>query len=235
MKFGRYLVVLVWSWLLGAAAVVGFTVLVDPIGISPIRIAIAGFNTLKPLQQDYDWIVKRYDVGRNRPTTVFMGSSRIKQSVDPKLFAGTAFAPAYNGGLNGSANLAETRAYLRDYLKADKNLHHVFIEAFATALLDQRPSGRSFVAPTENTSRPIVLEFGLLSDIADMASAFFSMSGLNSAIRTVVANRGQDSELTAASSDDGFAPIPLAPHHFSVRNVFNFVLHTGLLRRGGRV
>ena len=49
MKFGRYLVVLVWSWLLGAAAVVGFTVLVDPIGISPVRIAIAGFNTLKPL------------------------------------------------------------------------------------------------------------------------------------------------------------------------------------------
>ena len=82
MKFGRYLVVLVWSWLLGAAAVVGFTVLVDPIGISPVRIAIAGFNTLKPLQQDYDWIVKRYDVGRNQPTTVFMGSSRIKQSVD---------------------------------------------------------------------------------------------------------------------------------------------------------
>jgi hypothetical protein len=47
MKFGRYLVVLVWSWLLGAAAVVGFTVLVDPIGISPVRIAIAGFNTLR--------------------------------------------------------------------------------------------------------------------------------------------------------------------------------------------
>jgi hypothetical protein len=235
MKFGRYLVVLVWSWLLGAAAVIGFTLLVDPIGISPVRIAIAGFNTLKPLQQDYDWIVKRYDVGRNRPTTVFMGSSRIKQSVDPKLFAGTAFAPAYNGGLNGSANLAETRAYLRDYLKADKNLHHVFIEAFAMALLDQRPSDRSFVASTERTSRPIVLEFGLLSDIADMASAFFSMSGLNSAVRTVVANRGEQSALTAASSNDGFAPIPLAPHHFSVRNVFNFVLHTGLLRRGGQV
>ena len=235
MKFGRYLVVLVWSWLLGAAAVVGFTVLVDPIGISPVRIAIAGFNTLKPLQQDYDWIVKRYDVGRNQPTTVFMGSSRIKQSVDPKLFAGTAFAPAYNGGLNGSANLAETRAYLRDYLKADKNLHHVFIEAFATALLDLAPIGpfvRSADGEHEPTDCPRIWTW---SDIADMASAFFSMSGLNSAIRTVVANRGQDSELTAASSDDGFAPIPLAPHHFSVRNVFNFVLHTGLLRRGGRV
>jgi hypothetical protein len=36
-------------------------------------------------------------------------------------------------------------------------------------------------------------------------------------------------------SDDGFAPIPLAQHHFSVRNVFNFVLHTGFLQRGGAV
>ena len=35
------------------------------------------------------------------------------------------------------------------------------------------------------------------------------------------------------SSEDGFAPIALAPHHFSVRNVFNFVLHTGFMERGG--
>ena len=113
MKFGRYLIVMVSSWLLGAAVVVGFILLVDPIGISPIRIAIAGFNTFKPLQQDYDWIVKRYDVRRNQPATIFMGSSRIKQSMDPKLVAKTGFAPAYNGGLNGSANFSETKAYLR--------------------------------------------------------------------------------------------------------------------------
>ena len=94
-----------------------------------------------------------------------------------------------------------------------------------------RPSDeRPFLAPT--TSRPTVVGFGVLSDIADMMSAFFSMSGLSSAIRTVAINRTQP---TAATADDGFAPIPLAPHHFSVRNVFNFVLHTGLLQRGGRV
>ena len=187
MKFGRYLIVMVSSWLFAAAVVVGFTLLVDPIGISPIRIAIAGFNTLKPLQQDYDWIVKRYDVRRSQPATIFMGSSRIKQSMDPKLVAKTGFAPAYNGGLNGSANFLETKAYLQDYLRADKNLHHVFIEAFATALLDNRQAERPFLAPT--TSRPTVVGFGLLSDIADMMSAFFSMSGLSSAIRTVAINR----------------------------------------------
>jgi hypothetical protein len=124
----------------------------------------------------------------------------------------------------------ETKAYLQDYLRADKNSHHVFIEAFATALLDNSQAERPFLAPT--TSRPTVVEFGVLSDIADMMSAFFSTSGLSSAIRTVAINRRQP---TAATADDGFAPIPLAPHHFSVRNVFNFVLHTGLLQRGGHV
>jgi len=238
MKFGRYLIVMVWSWVLAAAAAVGFTLLVDAIGISPVRVAIAGFNAWKPLRQDYDWIVKRYDVARNQPTTVFMGSSRIKQSIDPKLVVGTGFAPAYNGGINGSANFVETRAYLRDYLRVDKNLHHVFIEAFAPALLtypEGGPETRRFVVTGEQAGRPPIIEFELGADIADFASTFFSVGGLTSAIRTVSMNRGPKSMPFAGSSDDGFAPIPLAPHHFSVRNVLNFVLHTGFMRRDGAV
>jgi hypothetical protein len=237
MKFSRYLVVMVWSWVLAAAAAVGFTLLVDAIGISPVRVAIAGFNAWKPLRQDYDWIVKRYDVWLNQPTTIFMGSSRIKQSIDPKLVVGTGFAPAYNGGMNGSANFVETRAYLRDYLRVDKNLHHVFIEAFFAPPLLTYPEGgpRAFVVTGEQAGRPPITEFGLGTDIADFASTFFSVGGLTSAIRTVSMNRGPKSMPFAGSFDDGFAPIPLAPHHFSVRNVFNFVLHTGLLQRGGQV
>ena len=59
------------------------------------------------------------------------------------------------------------------------------------------------------------------------------MSGLKLRYSYRCDNRGHSRR--RASADDGFAPIPLAPHHFSVRNVFNFVLHTGLLQRGGRV
>jgi hypothetical protein len=163
-----------------------------------------------------------------------MGSSRIKQSIDPKVVAGTGFAPAYNGGINGSANFVETQAYLQDYLRADKNLHHVFIEAFAPALLENPGTAtRRFVATGGQGARPSVIEFGLRNDIADFTSTFFSVSGLSSAIRTVSMNRGRTS--SADSSNDGFAPVPLAPHHFSVRNIFNFVLHTGFIRRGGVV
>ena len=44
MKFGRYLTVMMSSWLLAAAMVAVFNVLVDATGISPVRVAVAGFN-----------------------------------------------------------------------------------------------------------------------------------------------------------------------------------------------
>ena len=245
MKYGRYLALMASTWVLAAAAVIVFTLLVDAIGISPLRVAIAGFNASKPLRQDYDWIVKRYDVLRNQPTTIFMGSSRVKQSVDPQLLVNTGFAPAYNGGINGSAAYAEIKSYLQYYFSVDSNLHHVFIEAFASSMLsydrlrhpDVRPPMDAEARARQGTAapqmRPEGVRFGRAADIADFMSVFFSMSGLNSAFRTVSVNRAQQN--LTRSSDDGFAPIALAPHHFSVRNVLNFVTYTGLLQRGGQV
>ena len=51
MKFGRYLTVMMSSWVLAAAMVAVFNLLVDAIGISPVRVAIAGFNKWKPLRR----------------------------------------------------------------------------------------------------------------------------------------------------------------------------------------
>jgi hypothetical protein len=247
MRFGRYLVLMASSWLLAAVIVLAFTLLVDPIGISPLRVAMAGFNASKPFRRDYDWIVKRYDVVRIQPTTIFMGSSRIKQSIDPRLLANTGFAPAYNGGINGSAAYGEIKSYLQYYLGVDSNLHHVFIEAFASVMLSyDRARHPEIRAPLDAAARarqgtatpqmrPEVVHFDRVADIADFASVFFSMSGLSSAVRTVSVNRRQRNSPLARSSDDGFAPVPLTSHHFSVRNVLNFVTYTGLLQRGGEV
>src|SRR5262249_990382 len=146
MTFGRYLATMALVWVIAAATVACFNLLVDPIGISPLRIAIAGFNQAKPLRHEHDWIVKRHDVSRIRPTTIFMGSSLIKQSIDPRVAAGTPFASAYNAGINNSAVFPEVKSYLHYYLTADQNLRHVFIEAFATALLDQDPAPAPEVA-----------------------------------------------------------------------------------------
>jgi hypothetical protein len=234
MKFGRYLAVMASCWVVAAVTVVGFNLLVDAIGISPIRIAIGGFNERKPFRQDHDWIVKRYDVARNQPATIFMGSSRIKQTIDPGLVAGTRFAPAYNGAINGSADVVELRTYLQNYLQTDKNLRHVFIEVFAPSLFTDLKTGLGAraVLPDGPKLRPPIVRFGIASDVSDLSSVFFSVSGVTSAIRTIAENRARRNSPQARSSDDGFAPIALATHHFSVRNAFNFMVHTGYMQLG---
>jgi hypothetical protein len=239
MKFGRYLFLMALTWLVAAMMVVAFTLLVDALGISPLRVAVAGFNASKPFRQDYDWIVKPYEVLRNQPITIFMGSSRVKQSIDPRVVADTGFGPAYNGGINGSAAYEEIGSYLQYYLTVDKNLHHVFIEAFAPAMLsyehvlDAEASARLGTATPQ--MRPNVVHFGRAADIENFVSVFFSMSGLSSAVRTVSVNRGPQALPPVHSFDDGFAPIALATHHFSVRNVLNFVTYSWLLQRGGKM
>jgi hypothetical protein len=240
MRFGRYLVLMVSTWLIAAVAVAIFTLLVDAMGISPLRLEVAGFNASKPLRQDYDWMVKRYDVWRSQPVTIFMGSSRVKQSIDPGLLANTGFAPAYNGALNGSAAYQEIGSYLQYYLSVDKNLHHVFVEAFAHAMLTyDRPAqvaeALAELGPVPPKMKPDVVHLGRAADIDNFASVFFSLSGVRSAIRTVWLNRGQQNSSAERSPYDGFAPIALAPHHFSVRNVFNYVTYTGLPKRGGQL
>ena len=137
------------------------------------------------------------------------------------------------------ANFTETKSYLQYYLQADKHLHYVFIEAFASALLIHRDRGATVRRDPWVDHRSTSPRTGrwsnsdLANNLADFASVFFSMGGLSSAIRTVSMNLGQRNLPNAGSSEDGFAPIALAPHHFSVRNVFNFVLHTGFMERGG--
>ena len=72
MEFKRYLAVMGATSVTASVLLAGINMLVDPLGISPIRIAIAGFNEWKPLRQDYDRIVKPYDVRLSHPRTIFL-------------------------------------------------------------------------------------------------------------------------------------------------------------------
>ena len=230
MKFGRYLALMASTWVLAALAVAAFTLLVDAIGISPVRVAIAGFNAWKPLRQDYDWIAKRYDVWRGQPATIFHGviPKSSSQSI-PSLWPGPHSRPLTMAALMAVRNSRRSAPIFRTICGRIKNLHHVFIEVFAPVLFANPQSATPLVVTGGQAARPPVIEFGHFADISDFGSIFFSVGGLGSAIRTVSMNRRNPA---AVSFEDGFAPIPLAPHHFSVKNVFNFVLHTGFMQRG---
>jgi hypothetical protein len=129
MVHGRYIAILAVGILLWVSLLLTFSWIVDPYGISPFRISSKNFNKFKPKRIDIDRLIKPYEVWRHQPRSVFLGTSRIHQSIDPALLAGTQYAPAYNASIPGSF-LSVNAAYLEQYFQLNKNQKFVFVELF---------------------------------------------------------------------------------------------------------
>ena len=144
-------------WLLGAtAAWFGFffalTWIIDPYGVSPIRVSIPRFNTYKVARIDIDRLTKPYEVWRQQPRTVFLGSSRIHESMDPAALNGTRYAPAYNAAIPADS-LGESFANLKLFIQLDPNLRAVFLELFLYKFIIPQPTvERSFGEFLRNTA-----------------------------------------------------------------------------------
>jgi hypothetical protein len=139
----RYLAALALGTFCWSALYFGFTLLVDPFGVSPLRISIERLNAFKPRRVDIDRALKPYEVWRYQPKTVFLGTSRIHQSFDPAALEGTRFAPAYNASIPASS-LALNVAHLQRYVELDPRLRTVVVELFLYNFLGQsqeQPSG----------------------------------------------------------------------------------------------
>jgi hypothetical protein len=111
-----------------------FTWTVDPYGVSPIRFSVQGVNALKPKRLDIDRLIKPYEVWRYQPRTIFLGTSRAHQSLDPSVLDGTRFAPAYNASMP-AGSMDMNAAYLRQYVRLDRNLHTVIVELFLPSFI----------------------------------------------------------------------------------------------------
>ncbi len=125
------LAIVFWTSLLVAA-----TLIIDPYGISPIHISIAHINRYKPRRLDIDRLIKPYEVWRYQPRTVFLGTSRIHQSIDPAVLDDTRYAPAYNASVP-AVSLGMNISYLNQYIRLDPNLRYVFVELFLYNFLGQ--------------------------------------------------------------------------------------------------
>jgi glycosyltransferase domain-containing protein len=132
----RYLPYLATSAVIWISLFLAFTWTVDPYGVSPIHLAIPGVNQFKPRRVDIDRVIKPYEVWRYQPSTIFLGSSRIHQSIDPSVLDGTKFAPAYNASVPANS-LGMNISYLEQYVKLDRNLHTIFAELFLYNFLGQ--------------------------------------------------------------------------------------------------
>jgi hypothetical protein len=162
-----YLVVLAGSVALLLVLFLAFTFIIDPYGVSPVQMRLVGVNALKPKRLDIDRLIKPYEVWRHQPRTVFLGTSRIHQSIDPAVLDGTRFAPAYNASIPAST-LSENAAHIASFFEMDRNLRAVFVELFLY----------NFVAPTPAEGPPGALLPSALSLFVSAGSAFNSMQTL---------------------------------------------------------
>src|SRR6478672_5821947 len=129
------------------ALLLGLTWIVDPYGISPLRFTSPRFNSVKPKRLNIERLIKPYEVWRYQPRTVFLGTSRMHQSMDPSVLDGTRFAPAYNASMP-AASMDMHAAYLRQYIQLDPNLRTVIVELFLPNFIGA-PPGQEFATRSE--------------------------------------------------------------------------------------
>lgn len=144
-----------------------FTWTVDPYGVSPVQLALRGINTQKPKRVDIDRLIKPYEVWRYQPRTVFLGTSRVHQSLDPAVLDGTRFAPAYNAAMP-AASMDMHAAYLRQYVQLDRNLRTVIVELILPNFIG-RPAGLEPGTWSEFIENTMTL-FGSADTLWDSAS-----------------------------------------------------------------
>jgi hypothetical protein len=134
MTAPAYLRALAVSLVIWLGLFLAFTWTVDPYGVSPLGLRLDGISALKPKRLDIDRLIRPYEVWRYQPRTIFLGTSRFQQSLDPAVLDGTRFAPAYNAAIPNGA--MQTNADdLEQYLRLDPNLRTVIVEVWPNNFL----------------------------------------------------------------------------------------------------
>lgn len=172
MIASRYLLSFGVSILLWFMLFFGITWAIDPYGVYG-TVSIDKVNKLKPKRLDIDRLIKPYEVWRYQPQTVFIGTSRIHQSIDPSVLRGTPYDPAYNASVPANS-LEMNISQLQQYILLDHHLKTVFVELFIYNFL---------IKPKEHGPRTI-LEY-----LRNLETLFISSDTLWDSFNTVVYNR----------------------------------------------
>lgn len=153
-------------------AFMAVTLAVDPYGVSPIKIVLPGINIIKPARINIDRQLKPYEVWAKQPRTVFLGTSRIHQSINPDRLQGTMHSPAYNASIP-AGNLANNISNIEQYTAINAQLKTVIVEVFMWNFLGQ---GQERVKK------------GFSEMIQDAAPLFFSKETLTATFATIAHN-----------------------------------------------
>src|SRR5262249_52314302 len=121
-------------------------------------------------------LIKPYEVWREQPRTVFLGTSRIHEGIDPAVLDGTRFAPAYNASMPG-VTLAEMAGGLEQLFRLDGKLRVVVVGLFFYNFVSDQP-----VPPPKSLP-------ALVQDMtADLAPLFLGASAIPDSLQTLFVN-----------------------------------------------
>lgn len=193
-KYPRFNFCFLLAALLPMLAVGLFNALIDPYATFDTP-NFFGINHSKPDEDNNDRLYKALDIIRIRPVTVFIGSSRAKQALDPSHPALANNQPAYNLALNGP-NVYEIRRYLEHAIANEKDLKEVIFGVdffmFNANLLNQ---------PSFSETR---LEKKHIT-VPDAINATFSLDTLFASKETITASINEPNK-DDTYGDNGFMP-----------------------------
>ena len=178
-----------------------FTWVINPYGVSPINITIDGINKFKPKRLDIDRLIKPYEVWYKQPKTVFIGTSRVHQTIDPTVLDGTRFAPAYNASIPAST-LSENAAHLEQFFWLNPNIKHVFVEI----------SLHKFIVVQSTAPQVTLSDF-----VQNTAPLLFSGDAIWDSLETIIINRFGDKSGATVTASGRWVP----PRGQKTKDMFN--------------
>lgn len=185
-----------FSFLIGNFLIVFLAVIANPYRLLPFSITITGLNDIKPKLYEYQRYVKIFDMAKQKPKTVLLGSSRILWGIDPKHSAlqQRHYMPVYNGGILGPP-MYEIRKYFDHALASQPHLKRVILGIDFYAF-NQAFDGRSFLQESDfGKSEKQLLK--MHSDlIYDVKSIFLTLK--DSLFRNQCKSLREDGRLTPA-------------------------------------
>lgn len=157
-----------------------FVAMADPYGFNSFGISVLEKDAPRAGRAERDRLVKPLDIRNQQPKSVFLGTSRTKQAIDPTILVNTSLGPAYNAGID-RASLGEMRALLQDSIREDQNLRNVFIDLHLYQFFAGRPIGdeiRTMLPP-----RPGLLTSDAIAMARDTAGAAIGGQKIKHAVR----------------------------------------------------
>jgi hypothetical protein len=109
------------------AAALAVSIIVDPFGISPLRNSIPGLNAVRTERTHNDRLVKPFDPILRPAAIILMGSSRIKEGVDPEAVARLSKLSVYNAGVDDQ-RMADRASLAVHYIRHVRGLKRIYIE-----------------------------------------------------------------------------------------------------------